>query len=73
MVNGLAKRGTACAMVLRTKHVDASLFRAKSGYSPMTEIILADAHRRFNSHPLAHLIASTPLGGIQRLVCQLEP
>ena len=40
MVKGLAKLGNRLRHVLRDKCVDASLFNAKRGYSPMTQIIL---------------------------------
>lgn len=36
MVKGLAKHGNRLRHVLRDKCVDASLFKEKSGYSPMT-------------------------------------
>lgn len=41
MVKGLAKHGNRLRHVLWDKCVDASLFRLKRGYSPMTGIILA--------------------------------
>ena len=43
MVKGLAKLGNRLRHVLRDKCVDASLFNAKRGYSPMTRIILTGA------------------------------
>ena len=43
MVKGLAKHVNRLRHVLLNKCVDASLFNAKRGYSPMTRIILTGA------------------------------
>ena len=48
MVKGLAKLGNRLRHVLRDKCVDASLFNAKRGYSPMTKLILTGACRRLH-------------------------
>ena len=49
VVKGLAKHGNRLRHVLRDKYVDASLFKLKRGYSPMTngfyQLLLEDPLR----------------------------